>query len=78
MVKSEPRMLLYRGAFLRDAMRVERVTEEEVRAAIRSRGVAAVGDAEAVVLETDGTFSVIQSGGEMRPSSSLAGVAQAG
>ena len=34
-VKSEPALLYYQGAYLRDAMRRERVTEEEVRSAVR-------------------------------------------
>ena len=60
LVKSEPTLLFYRGAFLRDAMRRERVTEGEVLAAIREQGVAAVGHVEAVVLETAGTISVLK------------------
>lgn len=78
LVKSEPRMLLYRGEFLRGAMRVERVTEEEVRAAVRAQGIAAVGEVEAVVLETDGSFSVVKSEGEGGQATSLAGVSRAG
>lgn len=78
LVKSEPRMLFYRGEFLGAAMLAERVTEEEVRAAVRKHGVAAVGEVEAVVLETDGSFSVIKSEGEGRQATSLAGVARAG
>jgi uncharacterized membrane protein YcaP (DUF421 family) len=39
------------------------VSEEEVPAAVRSQGVAAVDEVEAVVLETDGSFSVVSSGG---------------
>ncbi len=56
----EPALLLYRGAFERQAMRRSRVTEGEIRAAIRSQGVAALEDVEAVVLETDGSFSVVR------------------
>lgn len=58
--KSEPTLLLYRGRYMRDAMKHQRVTDSEVRAAVRSRGIAAVEEVEAVVLETDGTFSIIQ------------------
>ncbi len=43
-------------------MRVARVTEDEVRAAARSQGLAALDSIEAVVLETDGSFSVITDG----------------
>ena len=38
----------------------ERIAEGEVLAALRAKGVSAIEDADAVVLETDGSFSVIQ------------------
>ncbi len=60
MVKSEPTLLVDRGVLLPDAMRGQRVTESEVLAAIRSAGIAAVEDVLAVVLETDGRFSVLR------------------
>ncbi|MED5602852.1 MAG: YetF domain-containing protein [Pseudomonadota bacterium] len=58
-VTGEPRLLLRDGAMLDDALRDARVTREEVRAAVRSAGIGALGDVAAVVLETDGSFSVI-------------------
>ena len=57
-IKSTPR-LVYDDGFLDEALTAERVTEEEVRAAIRERGHASITDVRWVVLETDGTFSVI-------------------
>lgn len=69
LVSGEPSLLLHRGEFLRVAMRRERVTEDEVRAAIRAAGLHAVEKAEAVVLETDGSLSVVRSGGEIATSS---------
>ena len=68
-VKSEPAMLLFRGEYLFKVMRRERVTEAEILAAIRSSGFAGMGDVETVVLETDGTFSVIARGPVTPPSS---------
>lgn len=62
LVTGEPRMLLYRGEFLPKALRRARVTENEVRAAVRSAGLAFLDDAEAVVMETDGSFSVVRRG----------------
>ncbi len=59
-VAGEPALLLYRGSCLSDAMCQSRVTEGEIRAAVRSQGVASVEDVEAVVLETDGSFSVVR------------------
>jgi len=43
-------------------MRKARVTEDEVRSALRSSGISAQDGAEAVVLETDGSFSVVKKG----------------
>lgn len=68
LVTGEPQMLLHRGAPLSSALRRARVTEDEVRAAVRAAGLASLSDVEAVVLETDGSFSVIQQG-EGNPSS---------
>jgi len=59
LVKAEPRLLVHRGRMLAGAMRAERVTAAEVRQAVRAAGGAAPGDAEAVVLETDGNLSVV-------------------
>ena len=58
-VTGEPELVAYRGRLLGDALRRTRVTEDEVRAAVRNQGHADLGDAEAVVLETDGAFSVV-------------------
>jgi uncharacterized membrane protein YcaP (DUF421 family) len=57
-VKAKPTLLLYRGAFRDEALRRERVTESEVRAALRAQGISDVGQVGAVILETDGSFSV--------------------
>lgn len=59
-MKSTPRLLYYQGAFLDHALRVERVTQEEVYAALRAQGVASLESAAAVVLETDGSFTVLK------------------
>lgn len=59
MVKGEPALLLYRGAMNESTMKKERVTAEEVRAAIRESGTGAIESVEAVVLETNGSFSII-------------------
>ena len=63
MVTGEPALLYYQDKFLTTALRRARVTEDEIRAAIRSTGLKTVDETEAVVLETDGSFSVIQKGG---------------
>ena len=60
LVTGEPQLLMYRGAFLEDALRSTRVAKEEVKAAVRAAGVTHLEEAEAVVLETDGSFSVVR------------------
>lgn len=73
LVTGEPQMLLYRGEFLSGALRSARVTEDEVRAAVRAAGLPDMSGAEAVVLETDASFSVVRRG-EGGEASSLSGV----
>ncbi len=60
-VKSKPRLLVRNGVFLGEAMERERVDHDEVLAAIRKHGIGALADVAAVVLETDGSFSVLES-----------------
>ncbi|MDZ4319069.1 MAG: DUF421 domain-containing protein [Phenylobacterium sp.] len=59
LVKSEPSLLLEDGQPLPGALRQQRVTEEELRAAIRTSGGAELSDAAFVVLESDGSLSAI-------------------
>lgn len=59
LVKAQPTLLMRDGEFLHDNMRAERITEGEVRAAIRGHGLAATSQVGAVVLETDARMSVI-------------------
>ncbi|WP_412031025.1 YetF domain-containing protein [Halomonas sp. M4R1S46] len=64
---------LYCGEFLPAALRQARVTEDEVRVAVRSAGVDSLEKMRAFVLETDGSFSVVRQG-EGGNGSSLVGV----
>lgn len=59
-VTGEPLMLLYRGEFIASSMQKARVTQDEIQAAIRSNGLSDIADVEAVVLETEGTLSVVK------------------
>jgi len=58
-VNGEPSMLLHRGNFLDETMKRERVTKEEVLAALRNAGAKTYNEVDSVVLETDGTFSIV-------------------
>lgn len=59
LVKSNPRILLIDGTIDHGALRAERVSAREVQAAVRKAGLGDLRDVAAVVLETDGSFSVI-------------------
>lgn len=60
LIKAEPTLLLYQGKLRPKILTKERVAEGEILAALRSSGIVSVRDAAAVVLETDGSFSVIK------------------
>lgn len=66
--KAKPTLLLYQGQFQRHLMLRERVTEAEIRAALRGQGLSAVETVGAVILETDGSFSVIKDLGQLSAS----------
>jgi len=73
LVTGEPLMLVHGGELIPSALRRARVTENEVHAAIRAAGLGSLAGVQAVVLETDGSFSVVRRG-EPGGSSSLVGV----
>lgn len=70
LVKASPALLFHSGEWLRDSMRRERVTEAEMLAAVRRSGFEDLSDRIAIVLETDGSLTVIErpDGGELGPS----------
>lgn len=58
-IKAEPRTLLRDGKILDDALVDERVTREEIEAAVRSSGYSDPSKMALVTLETDGSMSVV-------------------
>ncbi len=73
LVKAEPRLLLHRGRLLDGALRDERVTRDEILAALRAAGVADAADVAAVVLETDGSLNVVRDAPTGRGATPLVG-----
>lgn len=57
LIRSEPALLARAGEFCHQALRRERVTEDEALSAIRASGGDTVSDVEFLVLESDGTIS---------------------
>jgi uncharacterized membrane protein YcaP (DUF421 family) len=60
LIKSEPTLVYHRGRFLDGPMRREWLTREEMLAAIRASGTASFEQVGALVLETDGSISVLE------------------
>ncbi len=58
-VTSRPTALVSDGRFDDDALRRQRVSQDDIRQAIRSSGYGDVGRIAAVVMESDGSLSVI-------------------
>ncbi len=59
LVRSEPRLLVENGQYRHDAMESERITADEVDSAVRGAGIGCIEQVGAVVLESDGSMSVI-------------------
>jgi uncharacterized membrane protein YcaP (DUF421 family) len=59
-VKQHPTMLLEDGEMLPETMHHEMITDEEVREAARKAGMGSLREARAIVLEVDGTISVVR------------------
>lgn len=58
-VKAHPTLLFYDGKYFDHHLKKERVPKSEVLQAIREQGIGKTEEVAAVVLETDGTISVL-------------------
>jgi uncharacterized membrane protein YcaP (DUF421 family) len=59
LIRQRPHLVLWDGQLLRERMDELNVIQEEVRAAVRRAGLGSLAEAQAVVLETDGDWSVV-------------------
>ncbi|TQN42738.1 uncharacterized protein DUF421 [Blastococcus colisei] len=73
LVTARPTLLLRDGTAIPGALREQRVTLDEIRQAVRSSGSGDLSSVGAVVLESDGSLSVISSS-KLGSGSSLSGV----
>lgn len=64
LIKSDPAMLYYKGNYLFTAMKRERITKEEIMSAMREKGKGNLQNIAAVIIETDGSLSVVNSSEE--------------
>lgn len=59
-VRSDAVLLVEDGRYCEGAMTDERITQSEIDSVIRNHGIGRISEVAAVVLETDGSFSVIR------------------
>ncbi len=60
LIKAEPKLLFYQGSFFEHEMTKERIQRIEVLQAVRNQGMASMNMVEAVILETDGSMSILK------------------
>lgn len=60
LLKGEPVLLLHKGELLEESVRKEGLTEAGILFAARTRGISDLEKIEAIVLETDGSLSVLE------------------
>lgn len=58
-ILSEPRIVFYQGQYLSEAMRAERLTQQELESAMRAEGIRNLNEIEAIVFESDATLTII-------------------
>ena len=58
-IRSEPSLLLRDGELCKQAMRRVRITSSEIHSAIRAAGGEDIGEVRSLILESDGTLSVV-------------------
>lgn len=59
-ITSSPSMLVYNGEILRDVMKRERITIEEIKMAARNQGIEDISKVGILILETTGEISIIE------------------
>lgn len=74
-VKATPTLLVRHGSLLDDALADQRVTRSEILQVLRQQGLASLDEVAAVVLETDGSLSVVKRGPPAEAESTMADVA---
>ncbi|MBA2329414.1 MAG: DUF421 domain-containing protein [Flavisolibacter sp.] len=69
LIKSTPTLLLYKGEMLKKIMLKERIDEDEIHAIVREKGYPSIEGIDAIVLETDGSLTVIKDTNSQKNSS---------
>ena len=59
LAKAEPRLLVENGQILKRAACKERISEREIKSAVREAGLISLSDVQWVILETDASLTVL-------------------
>jgi uncharacterized membrane protein YcaP (DUF421 family) len=59
-ITSQPSMLLYRGRVIEENIKRERITIEEIKNAIRKKGLSDLSNIDIIILETTGDITIIK------------------
>jgi uncharacterized membrane protein YcaP (DUF421 family) len=65
LLKSTPTLLVYKGKLLPEMMKKERIDEDEIYATIRKKGLSSVEQVDVMILESDGSLSLVQNVADM-------------
>ena len=60
LITSQPALLYYNGAYVEKNMRRERINKNDLMGAVRKKKFGDLDEVEAIIMETDGTISVIR------------------
>lgn len=71
LIKSDPTLLYYHGLFIEKNMKDERISKDEIDQHVRNSGYSSYKEVSAVVLESDGSLSVLDSDGDLLPDQKL-------
>src|SRR5690606_18680769 len=58
-ISGQPRLLVFKGVPLESAMKLERITFDDLMAALRDNGLQNLAEADAIILESSGNMSVL-------------------
>ena len=59
-ITSKPSLIFYKGNFLHQAMKKERITVEEIYSAARKKGISTTDGIDMIIFETTGDISIIE------------------
>lgn len=60
LITSQPSLLYYNGNFLEKNIRKDRLQKKDLLGALRNKNISSLNEVEAIILETNGTISVIK------------------